>query len=945
LSSTTLSPPEVTGGGPPRAGPEAGSGWNIPSLRDPRWAFAAVLTLYAVMGSTLLGFNRNPWQMLLTTASGCLLDMALAWVLKRQKLFPLSAYISTVSLSLLLNYSHDYLLLFFPVLITVGSKHVLTFKGKHVFNPSMFGVAVSLLLTNELITAAPAYQWDGALAMSAFIVMAALTMFVFRIGRTPLIASFLIFYALQTLLRAYIMRHHLPWETLFYGTLTSAPFFIFTFYMITDPQTSPKTAKGQVAFAFALTLVDLYLHKLESVFTFFYAALAIATGKFFFLHIREFWRSADVAGRLRESLLAPSHLKALSVVGGLGAALAGLYATVVFPYVRPTAPFKLEAVPAARSGLGSEMGEALSQVSPGLRHIAKWVLSVGDAVAVGDYDGDGRPDVFLTHSLKKPEFRNALYHNAGGMRFERIADPVLAALAARPPSEAGLPSSAVFADYDGDGDQDLFIGYGFGKSRLLKNELVEAGVARFADATREAGIDEHTTCVAANFFDYDRDGKLDLLIGNSLTPYLPDYDPPRPLNVFALPRPEYEGDRRMYHFMHNGWHNADNGGRSVLYRNVGGGKFEKQDIVAMGMPETHWTLAIGTADFNHDGWTDLYLASDFGRDDLYLNHGGKRFERIQGKLFGAVGLDTYKGMNSTVADFDRNGYQDVYVSNVHHALQAEGSLLWMVYPSDDAFRPRFSDEATRRGALNENRFGWGAAAGDLDLDGWIDLVQANGMVDDRLDRDDSIKGDLFGSKDYWYVNHKLMQAGPDIHTYADRWGDLRGRTIYPNEDRRVYLNRGPHDRLQFVDVAKPAGLTGGDNSRGVAMVDFDGDGDVDVLITNQHGPASLYRNALVESGAKPRWIGLKLAGNGRDTARVAVGSRIEVRYREGGNAVIQWHEVHLVNGFGGHEGPWLHLGLGKAEGPVDVSVTWQGSGKATIYQGLAPGKVHVLREP
>lgn len=914
--------------------------------------------------------------MMLTTLAGCLLDMALARLLRGQRLVPLSAYISTVSLSLLLNYSHDYFLLLFPVLVTIGSKYVLTFKGKHVFNPSMFGVAVSLLATHELITASPAYQWGGSLAMSLFIVMAALTMFVFRIGRTPLVASFLVFYALQTAFRAWIMRHHLPWETLFYGTLTTAPFFIFTFYMITDPQTSPKTARGQIAFAFALTLVDLYLHKLESVFTFFYAALAMATGKFVFLHAREMLRQG-VGERLRNALLAPAQIKAYAVVGGLAGGLAAIYATLVFPAVRVHPAFRLEEVPAEHSGLGSEMSGVLGEVDPRVRHIAKWILSVGDAVAVGDYDGDRRPDLFLTNPLKTPAYRVALYRNLGGMRFERVRSPVLDALASQRPARAGLPSAAVFADYDSDGDDDLFVGYGFGKSRLLRNTRVESGRPGFVDATAEAGLDEHTTCLAATFFDYDRDGRLDLLIGNSLTPYLKGYDRPVPLNLFDLPEPEYDGDRRMFNFMHNGWHNADNGGLNALYRNMGGGRFQRQDIAAMGMPETHWTLAIGTGDFNRDGWTDLYLASDFGRDDLYLNRGGKRFERIQGKLYGEIGLDTYKGMNSTVADFDRNGMPDVYVSNVHHALQAEGSLLWMTYPGKDPATPHFVDEATRRGALNENRFGWGAAAGDLDNDGWVDLVQANGMVDDRLDRRGDIGSGFLGSKDYWYVNHKLMQSGPEIHTYADMWGDIRGRTIYPNERRRVYLNRGAVDRLQFVDVAREVGLDAGDNSRGVAIVDLDGDGAQDVVITNQHGPVTLLRNTLydtpaAESGRPGRdalragapghdvsgagrgqaasvsrrsWIGLELRGNGRESPRLPVGTAAAVSYVEDGQRVTQYHEVHLVNGFSGQDGPWLHVGLGRASGPVDVTVTWSGSGRKTRLVGLAPGRVHRIREP
>src|SRR5206468_299021 len=112
------------------------------------------------------------------------------------------------------------------------------------------------------------------------------------------------------------------------------------------------------------------------------------------------------------------------------------------------------------------------------------------------------------------------------------------------------------------------------------------------------------------------------------------------------------------------WDNATNGGRNVLYRNLGGGRFERLDSAALGLPETHWSLAVATGDLNHDGWTDLYVANDFGPDDLYLNEGGKHFRHVQGPLFGTMGRDTYKGMNASMGDVDRNGYLDVYVSNV-----------------------------------------------------------------------------------------------------------------------------------------------------------------------------------------------------------------------------------------------------------------------------------------
>jgi hypothetical protein len=306
-------------------------------------------------------------------------------------------------------------------------------------------------------------------------------------------------------------------------------------------------------------------------------------------------------------------------------------------------------------------------------------------------------------------------------------------------------------------------------------------------------------------------------------------------------------------------------------------------------------------------------------------------------MFGDVGRDTYKGMNSTLADFDRNGWLDVYVSNNHHALQAEGSLLWMIGPGRDAFVPSIRDQAAQRGALNENRWGWGAAAGDLDLDGWLDIVQANGMVDDRLDHR------YEGRKDYWYVNHKLMQAGPEMHTYADMWGDLRGRVIFPNEARRAYMNRGDHAPGTFVDVARRVGIADPDNSRGVAMADLDDDGDLDLVITNQHGPVSIYRNTLRHPGVDaPHYLGVRLVGDGARTTRPAFGSRVEARWKENGREVAQVREVTALSGFSGQGDPRLLFGLGDHAGPVTLTVDWCGGAREMFT--LEPDRYHVVRQ-
>jgi hypothetical protein len=562
---------------------------------------------------------------------------------------------------------------------------------------------------------------------------------------------------------------------------------------------------------------------------------------------------------------------------------------------------------------------------------------VGDAVAAGDYDGDGRVDLFLTHPLRAAADRNALYRNLGGWRFERVPLPALDDLS-HAPDRYGLAAGALFADYDGDGDQDLFLSVGYGECRLLRNRLVETGRADFEDVTRASGIEEYTVSLAANFLDFDRDGNLDLFIANAMSPLLTGYDPPRRLSIFHLPEPEYAGDRRMLDFMHSSWDNASNGGRNVLYRNLGGGRFQRLDPVAMGLPETHWSIAVGTGDLNRDGWTDLYVANDFGPDDLYLNEAGRRFRRVAGRVFGTVGRDTYKGMNATLADFDRNGWLDVYVSNVHMPLQAEGSLLWMAYPSG-GFVPELRDEATRRGALNEHRFGWGGAAGDLDDDGWPDLVQVNGMVDDTLDHDPRFAT----CRDYWYLNEKLMRSGPEIHTFVDMWGDLRGACINGREANRVYRNRGAGEKPQFVDVAPQLGWGPETPARGALLADLDNDGDLDLGITHMAGPFVLYRNTRAEgTGADRHWIGLELEGDGVSCNRQAAGTRVVVAYGAGRDRVEQVQEVTVTNAFSAQGDRRLHFGLGAHAGPVEVTVGWCGAEPVPVGR-LDVDRYHELR--
>lgn len=904
---------------------------------DPRIPFAIILTVYAALGLTVLRFNRNVWQMMATVGSACLLDAGFAWVLRRQALFPLSAYISGVSLALLVNYAHDTWLLFIPVYLTIASKYLLTYQGKHVFNPSMFGLAVSLLASRDLISTAPAYQWGGHLAMTLFLITAALSLFVFRIGRTPLIASFLALYVLQILLRAWYLRWFIPPETLVLGTLSSAPFFLFVFYMITDPKTSPASTRGQLALSCALVFVDLVLHRLESVYTFFYAALIVAGLRFVGLHLGRGLREGSSAAFA--ALVHRDTLRAWAVVGGAGLAMMGVYRGVIRPAVSAAPPaFRLETVDRARSGVGAPATtEIFPLVDPRVRHIAKWLLSAGDAAASADFDGDGLNDLCLTAPFKPAANRFELLRNKGDFVFERVPVPEVERRAADP-RRHGVPACPIFADHDDDGDQDLFVGFGYGKPMLLKNMLRETGVARFEDVSRAAGIDEHAVAIAANFLDFDRDGKLDLFVANAVAPWLGAYEPPRPLSIFDLVPPEHPGDRRMLGFMHRSWDNADNGGQNVLYRNLGGGRFERLDSWAMGLPETHWSLSVATGDLNDDGWPDLYVANDFGPDDLYLNEQGRRFRRIQGRMFGSVGKDSYKGMNASMGDVNRDGRLDVYVSNVHVALQAEGSLLWMNRPSADPFVPELVDEASRRGALNEHRFGWGGALGDLDLDGWLDIVQCNGMVDDRLDRR------FAKCRTYWYVNEKIMRSGPEIHTYADMWGDLTGFCINGDDTNRVYLSRGAHEINQFVDVAPEVGVTTTTPSRGALLSDLDNDGDLDMLVTHTTAAPTLYRNTLGDAGPKRHWVGFALEGHGPGASRDAAGARVRISCAACGEGSAQMREVTITNAFAAQGDRRLLFGLGACAHPQEAWVSWPKEPPQRVGV-LAVDRYHALRQP
>jgi Na+-translocating ferredoxin:NAD+ oxidoreductase RnfD subunit len=883
---------------------------------DPRWTIAFILGLYNVLGFTVLGFNRSPIQMLITSIMACTLELLLCrWVTKKW-IFPLSALISSFSLSLLLNFSHNYWILIVPVFFAIGSKYFLSLNGRHFFNPALTAVVMCLLFCENLITSAPAYQWTGIENLWIFMVLLGVFLLLPKINRHWLVISFLVTFTAQTALRALIMRHHLPFETLFLGTLTSPSFILFTFFMITDPMTSPKTKNDQIIVGASIAIVDLLYHIVQSYYTFFFAGFTVAAIRFLWFHFKIIRQSPGFIA-WKQRIIASKYPQKLS-----GSMMAGILAFGAFSIASNPAHLGKELnwtftqIQPEQSHMDSKLGTIYSQVDPRIQHIIKWVFSVGDSVAVGDYDNDGKPDVFLTNMLKTPDFRAALFHNDGDFNFSRVALPEMTDRFSKPETY-GVPTNALFVDYDNDGDLDLLITVAFGSPRLLQNQLSQTGKAEFIDVTKEVGLDEYHNSISANFFDFNRDGKLDLFLSNVWPDNLPDYDTPTPLNVFHLPAAAHEGDERMFNFMHASWHMANNGGKNFIYMQDAQGHFVRQDSDALGMPETRWSLATGTADFDQDGWTDLYIANDFGPDDLYFNKEGKSLYNHKGEMFGSIGRDTYKGMNASIADINNDGYLDVYVSNVHHALQAEGSLLW-VFSKDINGKMQIQDMATQLGALNDNRFGWGASLEDFDNDGWVDIIQANGMVDDTIDKT------YDKCPDYWYINEKVARSAPSYHRLANKWGDIRGRCIYGKEKNRVYINQGADLGKKFYDVADLVGMSEETNSRGVAAADFNNDGRKDILVTHMFQPPTLMKNTLKANAKAPHWIGLQLRGDRKTCNSHAVGSQVKIHYKLGDKEYTQIKEVQLATGFSAQSDERLTFGLGDSDAPVHIDITWCG---------------------
>jgi enediyne biosynthesis protein E4 len=501
--------------------------------------------------------------------------------------------------------------------------------------------------------------------------------------------------------------------------------------------------------------------------------------------------------------------------------------------------------------------------------------SGGASVAVGDYDGDGLDDLFVTDSATgKP---NHLFHNNGNMTFTDVA---VAAGVAGGNDPGTIVSDALWFDYDNDGRQDLLIAR-FGTPILYHNE----GNGKFKDVSKTSGLNKFGNTIAVIAFDYDNDGYLDLMFGNYF----------KPVNLL---------DGKDDHVLPNDLDNAVNGGGVTLWRNTGHGSFvEVTDKAGFGK-HTGWTLDLGHGDFNNDGLQDVYLACDYGTDRIFFNNGDGTFRDATEK---SIGFDTRKGMNVDVADYDNDGWMDIYVTNITDEYMKECNMLW--HNNHDGTFTDVSKETNTCATL----WGWAAKFGDFDNDGWTDLFVVNGLRS-------------AGKENYIPVLLDLITKPGVDFTDVKNWPKIGNMTWSGYQKKKLFHNLGGQT---FKEISAQAGVDNDQDGRGIAIGDFNNDGRLDIFQTNANQPALLYQG-MTEGGGN--WVQFLLTGT--KSNRDAIGARITIT----AGGLTQIREIDGGNGYAGQSMRRAHFGIGKATKIDAMEIHWP-SGKV---EKLPPPPINTL---
>ena len=517
----------------------------------------------------------------------------------------------------------------------------------------------------------------------------------------------------------------------------------------------------------------------------------------------------------------------------------------------------------------------------GGEHKNKYLLeTTGCGVAFYDYDNDGWLDIFLVNGWRLEGFppgqdpTSRLFKNNRDATFTDVT------------AQAGLLHSGwgqgcCVGDYDNDGFEDLFVTY-FGKNVLYRNN----GNGTFTDVTEKAGVAGNgkrwnTGCA---FVDYDRDGHLDLFVANYID-----------MDLKTAPVPE-SGPCLYKGILVACGPPGLQGGKNILFHNNGDGTFadvsESSGILAA---NGTYGLGVLTADFNNDGWPDIYVANDSTASALYQNKKNGKFVDIAVDAGCALSADgkPQAGMGVSAADYDLDGNLDIVKTNF------AGDTPSLYHNLGDG---NFEDATFTAGLGMHTQFlGWGCGFFDMDNDGWPDILICNGHV-------------------YPEVEQLKTEAG-----YAQR------KLLYRN------LRNG---RFEDVSMRGGPGLTVPVASRGCAFGDFDNDGDIDVVVNTINDFPQLLR---CDSRLENNWIKVRTIGT--KSNRSGIGARLRCVTRLPGEAKdhSQIDEVRSGGSYISQNDLRLHFGLGKAETVTLLEIRWP-SGAVDTLEDVAANQLVFVKE-
>ena len=550
----------------------------------------------------------------------------------------------------------------------------------------------------------------------------------------------------------------------------------------------------------------------------------------------------------------------------------------------------------------------------------------GNGLAIADVDGDGNLDLYFVTQAGS----NGLWRNLGNGRFEDITEQAGVAVQ----NKIGVTAS--FADIDNDGDPDLYTTTVRGGNMLFEN----LGGGQFKDISQASGLNHKGHSSAAVFFDYNRDGLLDVYLTN-VGKYTSD-------KVLTVTMEQARGEKEAEYKFFSGFADAFSGHlpekkrseRSILFKNLGNNRFE--DISKkVKLQDESWTGDASPVDFNQDGWIDLYVLNMQGDDQYYVNVGGEYFEKKSREFFpltpwGAMGVKTF--------DFENDGDMDLFITDMHSdmseqvgperesyksrqqwpesMLLTQGKSIWGNAFYRNNGKGDFEEVSDQIGA--ENYWPWGISVGDLNADGFDDVFIASSM---NFPFRYAVNSLLLNNQGSEFLSSEFIlgiEPRPDGR-FAEPWFELD----CDGEDKDHALAKGRSGRAVIWSAL---------GTRSSVMFDLDNDGDLDIVTNEFNSRPMVLISNLSEKHDKLNYLKVKLVGE--KSNRDGLGA--VVRVRTGSQTYMKVHDGQ--SGYLSQSLYPLYFGLNEVTNVDEIKVTWPSGNKQTVLGPIDVNRTIKVKE-